>query len=104
MKIYNHQPVYDMLFTRVPRPMYFKMRKDGEFFLATSAVKGEVISLNSLAGEICSLCDGEKSIADIYDKLIHNYPEVDKQQIAYDLCTCISDLDAYGLASVVWKN
>lgn len=101
MKIYDYQPVYDLLFKRIPTPIWLKIRKDGEYYLATSAARGEIISLNNLAGEICESCDGKKNIGDIYTGLVEKYPETEKLQIANDLCKCISDLESFGMVSVV---
>lgn len=101
MKIYDYQPVYDILFNRVPTPTYLKIRKDGDYYLATSAARGEIISLNKLAGEICLACNGKNKLEDIYNELLRNYPDTDKLQIAYDLCRCIADLESFGMVSVV---
>lgn len=94
-----HASVYNVLFKRQPYVTSLRIRKDGGFYLGTSVVSGEIISLNSLAGEICVSCDGTKKVGEIYEKLVATYPDTCKHTIAYDLCKCLSDLERLGMVS-----
>jgi len=89
--------VYKVIFARKPRFIGRKIRRDGNFYLGISSVKPGVISLNMLAGEICTSCDSIRTIGDIYIDLKTKYADVCEHTIAYDLCKCVSDLERLGM-------
>ena len=97
---YNYQPFYDIVFNRIPKPTTIKYRKDGNFYLAVGLCKGDILSLNSIAGEILSYCDGIRTIGDIKDILREKYPEVETYRLYLELCTCRSDLDNVGAVTI----
>ena len=95
-----HENVYKVIFMRTPRFTGIKIRKDGDFYLCVSPSRAGIISLNALAGEICLACDGKSTIKDIHNGLTKTYRGVNKEEIAHDLCMCISNLERNGLISV----
>ncbi|MCL6884949.1 PqqD family peptide modification chaperone [Clostridioides difficile] len=101
MKIYDNKIVYDILLNRIPTPTYQRIRREGEFYLATSAMNGDIVSLNDIAGTICTLCDGKKTIKEIYNELVIKYPEVEKVLIRFDLCKCIVELESFNMLTVI---
>ena len=96
-----HKSLYDVIFQRIPYTTSVKFRKDGDFFLGVGASKGDILSLNALAGKIYLFCDGDKTVGCIYNELKNQYNETDENDIAYDLCRCISDLDRKGMIAFV---
>jgi len=92
-----NETVYRVIFTRKPYFIGSGIRKEGDFYLCKSIIKSEIISLNSLAGEICLLCDENRTIGDIHKGLIKIYEDVDSDKIAFDLCIYVSKLERIGV-------
>jgi len=104
MKTGIHPSVYEELFKRKPRIIGYKIRRDGEFYIGASSYDGTLFSLNTLAGQICMYCDGNRTVEEIYKELIVKYTDTDRDMIAFDLCKCLSDLEAVGMITVTNSN
>ena len=100
MSYYDYQPFYDLMFKRVPKPISLRCRKDGKFFLAVGACKGDMVSLNAIAGEICMYCDGKRNVGEICEIMQKKYSDVEKYKLLSYICTCIMDLDNCGLIMI----
>lgn len=95
-----HPYIFEVQRTVIPKPVPGKIRKDGNFYLGVSFKSGGLISLNRVAGEIYNLCDGKKSLDDVVEEMKVRYPDVEIEQLRYDVLKCVRNLEFKKLLEV----
>jgi len=87
--------VYETIGNRIPIRLYCKVRKDGEHYLTMNVRNNDgIISLNNTAKEVLDLCDGKRSLSEIFRILKDKYCIVDDAEIKFDIASCIRDLES----------
>ena len=82
--------VFEKINTLIPFKTCVKERDNTEFLIVSNE-KGEIIYLNETSKDFYKLCDGLKSVKDIYDELLTIY-DVKKDELEQDLVVLIRDL------------
>lgn len=82
--------VYDSLKNMIPKILAIKQRENNEFLIVESADL-QIFHLNETAKDFIELCDEQRNIDEIVDKLSTIY-EVDIELLKNDIIDLIRDL------------
>ncbi|WP_066500522.1 PqqD family protein [Abyssisolibacter fermentans] len=85
--------IYDILSNRIPEPLRFKIRKEGQYYLVKPLRKSCIISLNELAAYILMKIDGRTTTATILRKVNNKYKGVDEEKINMDVFVSLRELE-----------
>ncbi|SFF57448.1 PqqD family protein [Clostridium cadaveris] len=90
--------LFDLICDRKPMASNFKMRKDGEYYIALPQNIGVLISLNNTSAYILSMCNGENTLKDILDSIYKNAKiNYSVTKLKYDILKCTRDLESMQL-------
>lgn len=94
--------VADIIGTRIPKLLDFKLRKDGKLYLVLSLFGNDrnIISLNETAIRILSLCDGLNNINTIAQTIANQY-NAEFNTVRDDTLTLIRSLEG---AKIITTN
>lgn len=88
--------IIDVVSKKKPKKYKVKFRRDGDFTVAISPFTKSLEMMNITASEIFDLCNGKNTVCDIIDIFQKTYPNIDKEEIAFDVIICIRDLESKG--------
>jgi hypothetical protein len=82
--------IYDHIKNLKPFSIAKKVRPEGNFLIAMSD-DINIYYLNSVAADIYSLCNGDRSIENIFDHMLNEY-DVQSEMLKSDIVRLIRDL------------
>lgn len=91
--------LFNVLSKRIPKPLEFKIRREGKGYLVKPFVGNSIISLNELAGYILMKVDGYTTIAQIQEEVSLMFQEVLEEEIYNDILVSLRELEINHLVS-----
>lgn len=84
----------------IPKTKFYSMKREKEqSYITLENVIGP-LPINKTALEIVDLCDGKRSVLEIFHCFKKLYPDVEEQRIFYDVIQCIRNYEMIGAIKI----